>query len=39
VVQPGGETPAAEALVIPVQTGIVQILDAFLGSEKMKKSG
>jgi len=38
-IQPSGKTPAAEALVIPVETGIVQILDAFLGSEKAKKGG
>jgi hypothetical protein len=36
---PTWQTPAAEALVIPAKAGIVQILDAFLGSEKAKKTG
>jgi hypothetical protein len=45
--QPSGEAPA-EALVIPVEhvpagskqgTGIVQILDAFLGNQKVRRRG
>lgn len=35
----GRKAAAAEALVISVETGIMQILDAFLGSEKAKKVG